>query len=245
MVTTYSPPDQRETLCPSCGASIKAPPSPRNRRVQCPKCREVVVIESRVGKATADSEPLAPAEKPGGEERHRITTLEARVTALEAALVRMVAGSVTEGAGVVEKKLLWVATEPGRVPEYSQAQGEALIHNLGTVKPQAITIRIPTGDPVAGERAVWFKAIFLRAGWTVRGPEEIAQENAGRVLSLAVPELPVAEDAAKTYLALRAAGFEPVPVLDSASAEGPGACALSLTIPSAKVAEAPRGCADI
>lgn len=236
MVKTYTPPDQAETLCPACGGSIKAPPSPRNRRVQCPRCREVVVIESRAGKAAADAEAQPPAEKQSGEERSRVAVLEERVAALEAALVRMLAGSAAAGGAAAEKKLLWVGNGPGRAPEFSAAQGEVLVHNLGTVVPQEITIRIPAGDPVAGERAIWFQAIFLRAGWKVRGPEEIAPENVSRVLSLAVPELPVAEDAAKTYLALRAAGFEPVPVLDSPSAEGPGACALSLTIPSARAA---------
>ncbi len=243
MVRTYTPPDQNETLCPSCGASIKAPPSPRNRRVQCPKCREVVVIESRGTKKGSDPEPTVPAEDTGGEDRPRLAALEERVAALEAALVRMVAGSVAESTNVAERKLLWVAIAPGRGPEYSAAQAEALVHNLGTVKPQAIAIRIPGDDAVAAERATWFKTIFLRAGWTVRGPDKIAPENASRFLSLAVPELPVAEDAAKTYLALRAAGFEPVPVLDSASAEDPAACALSLTIPLAKPEPPPSSAA--
>ena len=134
------------------------------------------------------------------------------------------------------RKLLWVGDGPGRAPDFSAAQGEALVHNLGTVPPREIAIRIPAGDVVAGERALWFQAIFLRAGWTVHGPEQIALENAGRVLSLAVPELPVSEEAAKTYLALRASGFEPVPVLDSASSENGRGCALSLTIPAARAA---------
>lgn len=236
MVTTYTPPDQAETLCPACGGAIKAPPSPRNRRVQCPKCREVVVIESRTARAAAAAEVQPPVEKQSDEQRNRIVALEARVAALEAALVRILAGSATGGGGAAEKKLLWVGSGPGRVLEFSAAQGEALVHNLGTVAPQEINIRIPAGDAVAGERALWFQAIFVRAGWTVRGPEEIAPENVSRVLSLAVPELPVAEEAAKTYLALRASGFEPVPVLDSASSEKDGACALSLTIPSARAA---------
>lgn len=194
------------------------------------------MIESRAGKAAAGAESQPPGEKQSGEEPGGVAALEERVAALEAALVRMLAGNAAAGGAAAEKKLLWVGNGPGRVPEYSSAQGEVLVHNLGTVVPREITIRMPAGDPVAGERATWFQVIFLRAGWKVHGPEKIAPETAGRVLSLAVPELPVAEDAAKTYLALRAAGFEPVPVLDSPSAEGPGACALSLTIPSARAA---------
>ena len=242
MVTTYTFPDPTETLCPACGGSIKAPPSPRNRRVQCPKCREVVVIESRGARAAvAEVQPVL--EKQTSEQRSRIVALEERVATLEAALVRILAGSAARGGSAGEKKLLWVGSGPGRVLEFSEAQGEALVHNLGTVAAQEINIRIPAGDTVAGERALWFQAIFVRAGWTVRGPEQIAPDTAGRVLSLAVPELPVAEDAAKTYLALRASGFEPVPVLDSASSEKEGACALSLTIPSAR-ADSRAVCAE-
>ncbi len=236
MVTTYTPPDQNETLCPSCGASIKAPPSPRNRRVQCPKCREVIVIESRAARAALAAEVLPQADRQSDEHRNRVGALEERVAALEAALVKILAAGNSGAGSAGEKKLLWVGSGSGRVPDFSAAQGEALVHNLGTVAVQEISIRVPAGDPVAGERAIWFQAIFLRAGWKVRGPEEIAPETAGRVLSLAVPELPVAEDAAKTYLALRASGFEPVPVLDPDSGLKEDACALSLTIPSAKAA---------
>ena len=236
MVTTYTPPDQAETSCPACGGWIKAPPSPRNRRVQCPKCREVVIIESRVARSATAMEEQPPVERQSDEQRNRVVALEERVAALEAALVRVLAGGAAGVGGAGVRKLLWVANGPGRVQEYSEAQGEALVHNLGTVAPQEITLRIPAGDVVAGERALWFQAIFLRAGWTVHGPEKIAPENAGRVLSLAVPELPVAEEAAKTYLALRASGFEPVPVLETPSVMRSGDCALSLTIPSARTA---------
>ena len=239
MVKTYIPHDQNEATCPSCGASIRAPASPRSRRVQCPKCREVVVIESRVAKGTAGADARPASEKQTATEGPRIAALEARVAAVEAALIRARAGSTAEepvpDAGVVAaaKKLLWVGIVPGQAPKFSSEQGQALAHNLGTVAAQAITIRIPSGDPVAREHAEWFGGIFRRAGWTVRGPEEIAPETAGRILALAVPELPVAEDAAKTYLALRAAGFEPIPILDSTSSGEPGAPTLSLTIPPA------------
>ena len=231
MVTTYTPPDQREAVCPSCGASIKAPASPRSRRVQCPKCREVIVIESRAAKGAAASDPQPVAEKHSSDELQRITALEERVAALEAALAQTHSANAAGGEGAIAKKLQWVPAVPGATPEFSAAQGRALVHNLATVLPQDITLRIPLGDPVASGRAAWFKSIFQRAGWTVRGPEVIAPGLAGRVLSLAVPELPVAEEAAKTYLALKAAGFEPIPVLDPGMVTGGEIIPLSLTIP--------------
>ena len=240
MVKTYIPHDQNEATCPSCGASIRAPASPRSRRVQCPKCREVIVIESRVAKGTAGPDARPASEKQTATEDPRIAALEARVAALETALVQVPAAGTAEepripNSGVVAavKKLLWVGIVPGQAPKFSAEQGQALANNLGTVAVQAITIRVPSRDPVAREHAEWFGGIFRRAGWTVRGPEEIAPETAGRILSLAVPELPVAEDAAKTYLALRAAGFEPIPILDSAPSGDPGAPSLTLTIPPA------------
>jgi hypothetical protein len=84
------------------------------------------------------------------------------------------------------------------------------------------------------ERAICFKEIFERAGWTVRGPEETATETAGMSLTLGVPDLPVGKEAAETYLALKAAGFEPIPVLDSTLASSKEIVALSLTLPAEK-----------
>ena len=158
--------------------------------------------------------------------------------ALEAALRdSMAAGRVTP-ADTTQRKLLWITTTPGRAPEFSPEQGQALFHNLGGVRSQAITIRTPAGDVTARAHAEWFKSIFERAGWTVHGPEEITPEAAVSGLSLAVPELPVAKDAAATYLALKAAGFEPVPVLDSTPWRELGleAPALSLTLPPVQAA---------
>lgn len=124
--------------------------------------------------------------------------------------------------------MIWVTSEP----RFSAEQGSALVHNLGGVRSQAITIRAVGGDTEALRHAEWFKSIFERAGWTVLGPEIIARDAAGEGLSLAVPELPVAREAAETYLALKAAGFQPVPVLDLAPGEG----AMVLTLAGGRAA---------
>lgn len=238
MVNRYVPPESGATTCPSCGATIKAPPSPRRRRVQCPKCREVVFIESSPEKPREQVPEAPPSPDAAMDERHRIELLEARVEALEAALRDSMVAGRPAGSGTAKRKLLWVTSDPGHAPDFSPEQGRALIHNLGSVRSQAITIRTPAGDCAAREHAEWFKGIFHRAGWTVRGPEEIAAGAADTGLSLAVPELPVAKEAAETYLALKAAGFEPIPVLDSALCGGTGdeAAAMALTLPSEKAA---------
>jgi hypothetical protein len=218
--------------------AIKAPPSPRRRRVQCPKCREVVFLEVTPEKLPEPPAPAPAVPAPTSDERSRIELLEARVEALEAALRDSMAAGRPVTASAAKKKLLWVTSDPGHAPEFSPEQGKALAHNLGTVRFQAITIRTPARDPAARQHAEWFKAIFERAGWMVRGPEEIEPDEAGAGLSLAVPELPVAKEVAETYLALKAAGFEPIPVLDSAVTSGrrdPPA-AMALTLPREKAA---------
>jgi len=235
MTKSPVPTETGEAVCPACGAAIKSSAAARRRRVQCPKCREVVFIG-----VPPTPEPEAPApEMPGlAPETHgRIQSLEARVEALEAALRDAMAAGVAAGANGPQRKLLWVTVEPGQEPPFSPEQSHALFHNLRDVRSQAITIRTPAYDAHARAHAEWFKMVFERAGWIVRGPEEIPPDAAVFGLSLAVPELPVAKEAAATYLALKAAGFEPIPVLDSeVSGTGVNATAIALTVPRGKAA---------
>ena len=137
-----------------------------------------------------------------------------------------------------ERRLQWHSVESGRAPDFSAEQGKVLCHNLGHLKTQGIEIRTPAGDNYARARAEWFKSVFESAGWTVRGPEEVTLRAAAAGLSLAVPDLPVPKDAAATYFALKAAGFEPIQVLDAAlggmgRAGGP---VMALTLPPEKAA---------
>jgi len=137
-----------------------------------------------------------------------------------------------------ERRMQWHSVESGRAPDFSAEQGKVLCHNLGHLKTQGIEIRTPAGDNYARARAEWFKSVFESAGWTVRGPEEVTLRAAAAGLSLAVPDLPVPKDAAATYFALKAAGFEPIQVLDAAlggmgRAGGP---VMALTLPPEKAA---------
>jgi hypothetical protein len=240
----HVPPESGETACSACGAVIKAPPSKRRRRVQCPKCREVVFIEAAAGKPaeTAPQPETSPqpavATAPSVDERSRVDLLEARVEALEAALRDSMAARQAVSPGSAERKFVWITSEPARGPEFSPEQGQALIQNLKNVRTQAITIRTPAGDFSARVHAEWFKSVFERAGWTVHGPEEVAPGAAAAGLSLAVPEVPVAKQAAATYFALKAAGFEAIPVLDPSldSARGEEPAAMALTVPPKKAA---------
>jgi hypothetical protein len=181
--------------------------------------------------AAPESPSLAP------ETQDRLQSLEARVAALEAALRDAMAAGTAGASHGSQRKLLWVTVEPGQEPPFSPEQSQALFHNLRDVRSQAITIRTPAADAQARAHAEWFKMVFERAGWIVRGPEEIPQDTSVGGLSLAVPELPVGKEAAATYLALKAAGFEPIPVLDPIG-EGVNAngTAMALMLPRGKAA---------
>ena len=247
MVKTYIPTESRELTCPACGAGIKAPASARSRRVQCPHCREVVVLEN-LAKTETSQLPLDATKPTADSARNaadaaRIAALEARIAALEAsvanheaALAAQPPATSGDAAPAARKKLRWVASAGDAARDFSPERALALAHNLTTARPREITIRTPAGDRIAGERAAWFKAVFERAGWTVCGPQDFAPAAADTALTLAVPELPVAQEAAETYLALKAAGFAPIPVLDPARTNGTEAPALSLTLPAQKAA---------
>ena len=229
MVTTFFPADHRESACPACGATIKA--SGRRRRVQCPKCREIVTLDPP---ADPKAPPSPPQPATGASESSRIGALEKRVAAIEEAL--KTSGAPPAAADAIPA-LRWVCGDAGQSPDASPEQEHALIHNLGAIKGQEITIRSVVGDPVGCRRAEWFKAVFERAGFVVRGPQQIARATEPG-MSLAVPSVPVAKKAAETYLALKAAGFEPIPVLDPDLASGAEnePSPLSLTLAPARVA---------
>ncbi|MEZ0254848.1 MAG: hypothetical protein ACAI37_06200 [Chthoniobacter sp.] len=189
--------------------------------MQCPKCREVVFIE---GTLSPEAEPVPPVLAPpsapvplaaSADDRFRIDLLEARVEALEAALRDAMAAARTNVWNAPQRQLIWLSAPAGQPPAFSHEQSQALLLNLAGIRAQGITIRTPAGNAEARSHAEWFKSIFERAGWTVRGPEELPPDTHGAGLSLAVPELPVTKDAAATYLALKAAGFETNPILDT------------------------------
>lgn len=233
MVRTPPIPESGGTVCPACNAAIRMTSSARRRRVQCPKCREVVLLEGSPEKLPLEKAALTDEPAP---EFNRMAQLEARVEALEATLRDAMAADRARRDGIGPKKLLWITTDPAHPADFSTEQGLVLFHNLAGVRTQAITIRTPAGDSAAREHAMWFKSIFERAGWIVRGPEEITPDVAVDGLSLAVPELPVAREAAATYFALKAAGFAPITVLDAALGGEPGREDMSLTLPPEKAA---------
>ena len=239
MVKRHNPPETGETVCPACGAAIKAGSSSRRRRVQCPKCREVVYLDGLPVQEPEASPPKRDMPEAAAENRSRIDSLEARVEALEATLRDAMAAGQPMPQSTAQRKMLWITTTPGRTPEFSPGTRPA--RSFTTLVAFARR-RSRSGRPPAMMPPVRMPNGSNRSSSAPDGPSAVLRKSlptrAISGLSLAVPELPVAKDAAATYLALKAAGFETVPILDSTPRrESPTeATALSLTLPPEKAA---------
>ena len=280
MVSTRFTPDHQEARCPACGGTIKV--IGRRRRVQCPKCREVVTLELAAEPPARLPKPPPPTAAPDDSAREpahieaietriaaleesvtrkdgatpALHSLEQRITALEDAAKALIAAArpfakpafsqrieAPPDPGITIRhgpppRLRWLAGDETQLLDITPAQEDALLHNLSAIAGQAITIRTITGNAFVRKRAESLKAVFERAGWTVSGVGEIPRTHAEPGLTLAVGTLPVEKEAAATYLALKAAGFAPVPVLDPALATGGEneAAPLTLTLAPAKAA---------
>ncbi len=253
MVKTYTTPGDAELTCTSCGVEFQSPASPRTGKITCPNCREIIVIENLVEPVSGKKERYSII--PEADTTHKRTeSLEARVAAIESAvsMESQQLAMLKTRIGMLESalscagecnahgktqsptgKFEWFRGSACALPDFSSEQGRALAHNLRKLDRQRITLRSAADDPLAQAHSNWFKTVFDVVGWTVRGPENAAVGSNSKSLLLGVPELPVSKEAAETYLALKAAGFEPVPVLDPTLVHADGVASLSLTVPSA------------
>lgn len=202
--------ETQETPCPACGAPISTASIGRRRRVQCPKCREIVDL--KVAEKAAPSLAALPAatDEIPSISAAKIADLEARIAALEEA-VKAVAPLQPIEIVVQrpEKKWKWLAHtaahDSGKLPTNI---AEVFLQNLGNYDGQTITIQIANGDARALERAMSLKEVFDRALWTVAGPGQVIPRNAETGLFLAVGSLPLPPAAAAAYFAMTTSGFE-------------------------------------
>lgn len=232
MVKNYIPPGERQTSCPSCGTSMEGVPPGRDRNIECPQCHQVVCADELAGRGSSIAGEPARAENFAGDTA-RIEALEARVAALEAALgIKTPDQASPDCVG----KLQWFEGASGEKPGFSAEQSRILAHNLRTERTRKIIIRMPSANHLSHVHAMWFKEVFELANWIVSGPHEMPPENAYETISLAVAELPVTQEAAKTFLALKAAGFEVMPVLDPGLTEEGNAPQMALILPAEKSA---------
>ena len=206
----------QETPCPSCEAPISTASIGRRRRVQCPKCRQVVDLraaEKPAPKAIAlslplDEEPRVPLAK--------IAVLEARIAALEEAA--KMASPLKPIEIVVqrpERKWKWLAHSPAHDAEKLPTNiTEIFLQNLGNYDGHTIAIQLASAEPGAFARAMNLKGVFDRAQWTVTGPGEVLPRNAETGLFLAVGSLPLPPAAAAAYFAMTTSGFAVQSFLD-------------------------------
>lgn len=225
--------ETREARCPACGTWINTTGMPRRRKVQCPKCREVVDLataETSAAEASPAEREQPPAEMSAAavvaaEEladlRARIAqleALEARIHELERALesAKQTSPSSQAPRTEISRKLKWKPHSDSATPEtgFDEEAAGVLVHNLSAVRPHSISIRSRAGDPAARDRALGFKEIFERGHWNVRGPWETHAPIGERGLILAVRNFPVPSEASAAFMALTASGFSVISRLD-------------------------------
>jgi DNA-directed RNA polymerase subunit RPC12/RpoP len=214
---TDPPVSPSEFTCPSCGAIFSIASLGKRRRVQCPKCREVVTVDRK--------SPTDLLESLKGElnvlraEVERLSELEGRVFALEIAMGLRVEpiAEPTEGPSQAVH-LRWLPRSNADVEEsdvsLDPAREAVLQYNLQQSPGKMIAIRSALGDPIARQLAERFKAVFERSSWRVVGVDEVAVPLAHHGLALAGGSLPTPPDLASAYIAFTAAGFDLVPRLD-------------------------------
>jgi hypothetical protein len=179
-VVVLEPAVHAETLgLPGCAVEIPMPSAPRGVPQENP-------TELGIGKKESAN--------------RRIDTLEKRVADLEQTLAEALRAGLRQGTS----RLKWLAQT--QVPDLSAVRADALCHNLASISAHRITILFPAGDEVARQRAQWFKLVFERAQWPVKGPED-AETSIPRDGLRLTTTLPVSPQAAAMFMALRAAGF--------------------------------------
>lgn len=202
-----------ETRCPACGATINVSGLGRRRKVQCPKCREIVEMStaSPPVPARVPAPPeISPAELAELRARvSRLEELEARVAVLERGAAPPANIHFLETpAPPPDRKLRWLApSEEHHAEQISQTICDILRHNLAAFAAHTVTMRCVLGDGRAQRRADTMRQVFEQAKWTVHGPTEVASPPGDRGLTLAVGSLPMPPDASAAYLAFTASGF--------------------------------------
>ncbi|MDP9292041.1 MAG: hypothetical protein M3O82_06745 [Verrucomicrobiota bacterium] len=180
----------------------------RRRRVQCPRCREIIVLEKPADPVPQPTEKAAAILDENARQQARIDALEARVAMLENALARSARPNERPGS---RTQLKWFGAE--KPPDFSPEQADALRHNLRTIPAHRISILSPEGDAAARLRAEWLKEVFECAHWSVLRPEKVVLPTPGSGLSFA-SRLPVSPEVAATYFAMCASGFDLVTQFD-------------------------------
>ena len=198
--------------CPACGAVFAPSLGARRKKVQCPKCREIVSLQAPPPIVVAPKK----VEPEWAELQARLVQLEAlpaRLELLEQQLEWLMDHRPAAEASLLRpgQRLRWFRGAPaaldGADDPLAGLRGETLLHNLRALRSGAITIVAAAGDPAARTLAERLLEIFRQAAWIVQGVNETAVPSQQRglvLLSGACPPPPVLTTAS---MALTAAGL--------------------------------------
>ncbi len=208
-----------EANCPRCGAALVIPPSIRKRKIQCPKCRDIIAIGAPLLTA-------AESRAPTGEE---FADLKARVAQHEALIEKLLARAAPPEEPAIAPPagdsllspgthLRWLRRDPDEAAtaEVDAEQESVLLHNLRVMGQREVIVQSTIEDETAWNFGERLSALFRQAGWTVQGPDAAPESPRHRGLVLAAGNCPLPKSATATYMALKAAGFPIASRLDAA-----------------------------
>ena len=214
-----------EQSCPACGGRFTIGSAGRKKKVQCPQCREVVLLN---GTAHAEAAPASPA---APEWLARCEMLQARIDALEQQVEALLVAPRARPPLFAENLADFRAVraevpppdDPAETPDApvprreifreEKPDDDAAMREMFARKYQPpandIGLLLPAGDGAARQSVEALTAILVRAGWQVRGVKEdrhFPPESRRGLTLAAAPTLPLPRITG-TLNALREAGF--------------------------------------
>ena len=180
-------PEQLEERCPACGAAFAPSLGARRKKVQCPKCREIVVL-------AAAPTPVVLVESKAEPPAAALSALAARVELLEKQLEWLMDHRPAAEAALLRpgQKLRWLRGARA-VWNGEGEQGEILLHNLRALRSAGIKIVVAEGDARARKLSECLAEIFRQAAWRVDGPHEKLLPPGQQGLALLAAACPVSE----------------------------------------------------
>jgi hypothetical protein len=202
-----------EDHCPACGASFALAPGSRRKKVQCPKCREIVTLP--ITPQPAGPEKAAPSNVPAAA-ADELVALRTRVEILEDQLAWLMDHRPAAEAALLRpgQSLRWLRG----TADWAE-QSDILRHNLRALRTAALRIVTASDDPALRRRAEQMREIFLDAAWLVPAVEERDLAGSTRGLSLRGSACPPSRTLTACSMALTAAGFHVCCCLDGDLAE--------------------------
>lgn len=201
MIAAERLPEHHGEHCPACGAAFAPTLGARRKKVQCPKCREIVVLKAPAPVALAASEPAPGIAAELAELRalaNRLETLPSRVELLEKQLEWLMDNRPAAEASLLRpgQKLRWLRSAPiawsGEGEPLPGLQGEIVLHNARALRSGALTVFAAATDMRARRYAERLKELFCQAGWIVHGVHEklLAPGQHGLALLTSVCQAP-------------------------------------------------------